>query len=103
MNSMEKLFLLKPNFQDKGRSNDTKYFCPPCTLIEGLLSFYPFLRKKLDVSYVDFERPRPSIIELIGEENQSCPVIVLDNGTFINDPDEIMAYLADQYGIGHAH
>jgi len=100
---MEKLFLLKPDFQDKLRSNETKFFCPPCTLIEGLLSYYPFLREKLEVHYVDFVRPRPSIIELIGEENQSCPVIILNDGTFINDPDKIMVYLAEQYGIGYAH
>jgi hypothetical protein len=100
---MERLFLLRPDFQDVLRGNDMKYFCPPCTLIEGLLSYYPFLREKLEVHYVDFVRPRPSIIELIGEENQSCPVIILDDGTFINDPDKIVEYLANHYGIGHAH
>jgi hypothetical protein len=100
---MEKLFLLKPDFQDINRSNNKNYFCPPCTLIEGLLSFYPRLRHELEVHYVDFVRPRPSIIELIGEENQSCPVLVLSDGTFINEPDEIMVYLAQNYGIGYAH
>lgn len=100
---MDKLFLLKPDFIDKARNNNTKYFCPPCAQIEGILSFYPFLREKLEIQYVDFERPRPSIIELIGEENQSCPVLILSDKTFINDPDKISKYLSEKYGIGYAH
>lgn len=100
---MDKLFLLKPDFQDKVRNDGKFYFCPPCALIEGVLSFYPFLLDKLDIYHVDFVRPRPAIIELIGEENQSCPVLIQPDGAFINDPDKILIYLAETYGIGHAH
>ena len=100
---MEKLFLIKPNFQDTTRGTGKKYFCPPCTLLEGVLSFYPELREKIEVNYVDFTRPRQTIIDLIGEENQSCPVLILGDGTFINDPDFITDYLAKKYGIGYGH
>ena len=100
---MEKLFLLKPGFQDVQRGTGKLYFCPPCTLIEGVLSFYPVLREKLEVHYVDFARPRQSIIELIGEENQSCPVLIHADGNFIKDTDLILDYLAKKYGIGYAH
>lgn len=100
---MDKLFLLKPGFQDPARDTGKSYYCPPCTLIEGVLSFYPELRQKLEVNYVDFKRPRPAIIELIGEENQSCPTLIKPDGTFINDPDFILDYLADTYGIGYSH
>lgn len=100
---MEKLFLLKPDFQDINRSVQTKYFCPPCALIEGVLSFYPRLRNELEITYVDFVRPRPAIIELIGEANQSCPVLVLDDGSFLNDADEIIQYLTENHQIGQAH
>lgn len=100
---MEKLFLLKPDFQDINRDINAKYFCPPCTLIEGLLSFYPRLRTELEVHYVDFVRPRPAIIDLIGEANQSCPVLVLKDGTFINEPDDIIRYISDNYHIAQAH
>ncbi|MFA9388764.1 MAG: DUF3088 family protein [Prolixibacteraceae bacterium] len=100
---MEKLFLLNPNFQDDTRGAGKSYFCPPCALIEGVLSLYPELRKKLEIHHVDFVRPRPSIIELIGENNQSCPVLIKTDGTFINDPDLILDYLAKKYGIGYAH
>ena len=100
---MEKLFLIKPDFQDINRNVEHKYFCPPCALIEGLLSFYPQLRNELEVHYVDFVRPRPAIVDLIGEANQSCPVLVLDDGIFINEPDDIIRYLTENYHIGHAH
>jgi hypothetical protein len=100
---MEKLFLLKPDFQDINRSAEIKYFCPNCALIEGLLSFYPRLRNELEVTYVDFVRPRPTIIDLIGEANQSCPVLIPGDGTFINEPDEIIRYLTENHQIGQAH
>lgn len=100
---MEKLFLIRPDFQDQARNDGKKYFCPPCTLIKGVLSSYPVLLEKLEVIYVDYARPRPAIIELIGEANQSCPVLVLEDNTFIDDPDKIIVYLAEKYGIGYAH
>lgn len=101
-----KLFLLKADFADaKIGSADAKYFCPDCAYIEGLLSYYPRLRSELDITYVDFKRPRPAIVELIGEANQSCPVLIIDatNGIFINDNVEIARYLAENYGIGVIH
>ena len=100
---MEKLFLIRPDFQDKDRNDNAKYFCPPCALIEGVLTIYPQLREKMEVQYVNFQRPRPSIIQLIGEENQSCPVLILSDKTFINEPEEILKYFAKAYGIGNAH
>lgn len=100
---MEKLFLLKPDFQDINRDAENKYFCPPCTMIEGLLSFYPRLRNELEVHYVDFQRPRPAIVDLIGEANQSCPVLIKEDGTFINELDDIIQYLTENHRIGQAH
>jgi hypothetical protein len=55
------------------------------------------------VKYVNFARPRNPIIELIGEENQSCPVLILDNGTFINDPEKIINHLIEFHKIGRQH
>jgi hypothetical protein len=100
---MKKLFLLKPSFKDVNRSADALYICPPCTMIEGILSYYPRLRQELEVSYVDFQRPRPAIVELIGESNQSCPVIILEDGSFINEPDDIIRHLVDHHSIGKPH
>lgn len=100
---MEKLFLLKADFEDKNRADGKLYFCPECSPIEGLLSYYPRLRNELEIHYLDFNRPRQVLVGLLGEENQSCPVLVLENGSFINDMNEIVRYLTENHQVGHSH
>jgi len=100
---MKRLFLLKVDFQDINRNPEAKYFCPECAPVEGLLSYYPRLRNELEVVYVDFARPRKVLVDLLGEENQSCPVLVLEDGTFVNEVEKIYDYLTDYHGIGHCH
>lgn len=100
---MEKLFLLKSDFEDKKLNPKRKYFCPQCAIIEGVLAYFPKLKTKIDITYVDFERPRKIIVDLIGEENQSCPVLVLEDGSFINEPTLIMRHLAKKYDISFSH
>ncbi|HLN72175.1 MAG: DUF3088 family protein [Methylococcaceae bacterium] len=100
---MKKLFLLKPDFKDVNRNPESIYFCPNCGLIEGILSYYPKLLEDIEVHHVDFPRPRPAIVELLGEENQSCPVLILEDGTFINETKDIIRYLVDTYHIAKPH
>lgn len=117
---MTKLFLLKPNFtDDKINKAGQQYYCPSCAAIEGVLAYYPFLREKVEVIYVDFAKPRPQIVSLLGAENQGCPVLVLNdekasesgnghiqvdgNKAFINSTEGIMQYLADVYKIALPH
>lgn len=100
---MKKLFLLKADFQDIARGEEKKYFCPDCALIEGLLSFYPRLRDEIEVQYLDFPRPRKIVIDLIGEANQSLPVLILDDKTFLNETDDIVRYLVENHHIGKPH
>jgi hypothetical protein len=100
---MEKLFLLKADFQDPAREAGKRYFCPDCAFIEGLLSYYPRLTDEIEVHYVNFARPRQALIDLLGEENQSCPVLVLDNGTFINEVDGIINHLNEFHRVGYRH
>jgi len=111
----DQLYLLKPGFQDQGKT----YFCPGCAEMVGLLEFYPALKQRVDVHYVDFPRPRPELAPLLGEENQSCPVLVLKsapstlpahravrhaNGhAFVEGAREIAEYLAHVHGIGIPH
>ena len=64
------LFLLRPDFRDAAQG-EQPFFCPDSALVEGLLSFYPQLRQRLDVRYVDFPRPRPAIVALLGEQGLS--------------------------------
>jgi hypothetical protein len=100
---MKKLFLLKADFKDESRGDGKRYFCPDCVLIEGLLSYYPRLAKELEVKYVNFARPRQVLVDLLGEGNQSCPVLVLEDGTFINETAGIIQHLIEYHQIGHSH
>lgn len=111
------LYLLKPDFSDiKLKPEQRVYFCPSCATVNGMLSYYPQIREQLEVIYVDFQRPRPALIDLLGEENQSCPVLVVDdtadgmkgvqtaNGKyFINDPEAILEFLAQHFQVGFPH
>jgi hypothetical protein len=117
---MAKLFLLKPDFFDINIDNERKlYYCPQCALIAGIIKYYPQLETLLEIKYVDFKRPRKAIAELIGEDNQSCPVLIIENSQdenveisyfnsyrdklFVNSTDLIVKYLSEKYGIGIPH
>ncbi len=100
---MKKLFLLKADFRDASLSDSKRYFCPDCVMLEGLLSYYPRLRDEMDVQYVNFARPRQVLINLIGEANQSCPVLVLEDGSFINETTEIIRHLTEYHQVGQSH
>ena len=108
------LFLLRAGFPDPKRGPGG-YFCPECTAVTGILWYYPEVAAKLDIRQVDAPRPRPEVVALVGEENQSCPVLVLPAGerpdgipvahgrAFVSGPDAIIKYLADHYGTAQGH
>ncbi len=108
----DKLFMLRPGFYDGSRG---PLYCGDSLGVEGLLSFFPSLRQKIEVHYVDAPRPRTDIVALIGPEHQSAPVLVLSPGQappgeipvktsgtlhFIDDPEAICAYLSATYAVG---
>ncbi len=76
MMSKDILFLLPPGFEDNGR----REFCPECAEIWGVLSYYPAIREALDIRYQPIARPRRELVDMLGEENQNCPTLVLDPG-----------------------
>lgn len=111
------LFLLTPLFPD-AKAGPGRYHCPECAQVEGLLSYFPYLRDRLEVSYADFPRPRAEIVALVGAENQGCPVLVLGGAApggftvrhhvptgrdFVSGYTEIAAYLAAAHGSSEAH
>lgn len=67
------LFLLEPGFEENG----TRWFCPYTAQVVGMMHWFPELEPTLDLRYVGFAKPRRQIVELIGEELQSCPALVL--------------------------
>lgn len=110
------LFLLSPGFRD---GDGAPYYCPYCTIFEGLLHLYPKLAEQIDVQRVAFARPREEIVALLGEEHQSCPVLVVShpvvklpensqmktvgNLHFFDEPEDIGNYLSMTYGIPRPH
>jgi len=114
--NQDRLYLLKPDFLDQGKG---PHFCPGCAQMVGLMEFYPILKQKLEVRWLDFPRPRPELIDLVGEENQSCPVLVLKDAPptrasphlaqrakgrwFVEGADNISRYLACVHSIGIPH
>lgn len=118
---MTKLFLLSPNFPDKNLSETTVYFCPDCAMIEGVLSYYPELKQKVEIIYVDFEVPRQPIVDLVGEGFQGCPILIIhkDDMTeedhslaefrisgdynFLYKNTTIARYLAKKHNLGLPH
>jgi hypothetical protein len=109
----DRLFLINPDWHD---AEGGPWYCPAGAIVEGVLAFYPKLRDQLDITYRDFPRPRPPVIELVGEDHQSCPILVLDGAhdwpeaqtsaatgaRFLQDQ-AIIPYLAARYGIGLPH
>ena len=109
----DRLLLLNPGWTDDAGG---PWYCPAGAIVEGVLGFYPRLRDQLDITYLDHARPRPAVVELVGEDHQSCPILILD-GTFgwpeaqtsettgkrFLQDEAIIPYLAARYGIGLPH
>jgi len=114
------LFLLKPDFLDHNTPDDKQlYFCPQCATVEGILQYYPIIKDGIEIVYVDFKRPRPIIIDRVGEENQGCPLLVIDktdenevdtsyfqsygDKLFVNSVKLISKYFAEKFNVGITH
>ncbi len=112
---MEKLFLLKPQFQDPDYPGQT-FFCWHCALMEGVLKMYPQLLQKIEIHRIEWPRPRTELISEVGPENQSLPLLILGQGkdsihqtgslqgrSFIANKDSILSYFSEEYGIPQVH
>lgn len=111
----DKLIILKPGFEDPAYP-DRIFYCWHCALMEGVLASFPELAGRIDVERIAWPRPRLEVIDLVGEENQSLPLLVLPEGetsphqtgiyegrAFISDKDKILAALSDRHGIPVPH
>jgi hypothetical protein len=109
------LFLLSSDFEDPAYP-DELFFCRHGALVEGVLTLYPALRKRLNLHRVPFERPREAVIVLAGEDNQTVPRLVLPPGVTsgpvttthlgrqsIAGAEAIIVALRDLYGIAPPH
>lgn len=73
---------------------------------------------ELDVVRLDYERPRPAILEMLGEDNQGAPCLVLADAagaeaarlpvkeakgrSFLDDEKAILLYLSLAYGVSRS-
>jgi hypothetical protein len=108
------LFIIRAPFGDPAL--DGAWFCTSCATMEGALLANPHWTSHVDVNRMPYPRPRTDIIALIGEGNQSMPVLVLAAGSkppadakeangafFLDEPKSIARYLAATYGGAGPH
>ena len=111
----DRLFLLKPDFEDPAYPGQ-RFYCWHCALLEGILTSFPQLSQKLDVERVAWPRPRHSVIEAVGKANQSLPLLVLADDAadtlatgsysgrrFVADKDAIIRVLSLRHGFPEQH
>ncbi|MCP3462970.1 DUF3088 domain-containing protein [Bradyrhizobium sp. CCGUVB23] len=111
----DRLFLLRPGFADPAYPGQN-FYCWHCALIEGVLASFPDLANKIDVERIAWPRPRQAVLDLVGEENQSLPLLVLADGVtsphrtgshrgraFIADKDKILAALTERHCFPDPH
>ncbi len=96
----DQLFILKAPFVDGGFD----WYCNDCATLEGALLVNPHWATKIDVRRIGFPRPRREVIELVGEEHQGLPMLVMDAHNAPGDAERIgeFAVLKDIRAIGRA-
>ncbi len=113
--SRDRVFLIEPGFEDPNRPG-TRYFCPHCNQIEGVLASNPALAERIEVVRLPFPRPRGPVVALLGEENQGLPVLVLGDDApipddaqrhgdqrFVSNTARILTLLAERHGAPFPH
>ena len=111
----DRLFLLRPGFTDPAYPGQV-FYCWHCALMEGVLASFPDLAARLDVERIAWPRPRQAVAALVGEQNQSVPLLVLGEGSpadaeagshgsvrFIAGKDRILAALSRRHGFPDPH
>ncbi len=111
----DRLFLLKPDFEDPAYPG-RRFYCWHCALLEGVLASFPWLDQRIDVERVSWPRPRHAVIEFVGEQNQSLPLLILSSEAadefatgaygsvrFVSGKDEILSVLSRRHGIPDPH
>lgn len=110
----DKLFVYRPGFTDKG----VTYFCPYSAQVMGFLGYYPQIKDTVELVELDFARPRQPLVDLLGEDHQSAPMLVLagepvrvpdvkigetNSHKFVEKTIEILRYLAATRSVPAPH
>jgi len=115
MTEKDQLFLLQPGFADPAYPGEV-FYCWHCALMEGVIMSFPQLAERLDVHRIAWARPRTELVNLLGPDHQSCPVMVLAGADaadanakrhggicFIDDKDAILRALTERHSIPIPH
>jgi Protein of unknown function (DUF3088) len=96
----DRLYILAAPFADGG----FEWYCNDCATLEGALLANPHWNEKIDVRRVAYARPRQELIDLIGEEFQGLPMLVMDAARAPGDSIRVgdFAILQDVRAIGRA-
>lgn len=108
------LFIIRAPFEDPALEGT--WFCTSCATMEGALLANPHWATHIDVRRSTYPRPRTEITSMIGEDNQSMPVLVLASSStppadakeaegvfFLDEPKPIARYLVAAYGGAGPH
>jgi hypothetical protein len=111
----DKLFILKVDFADPVFPGQ-RFYCWHCLLLEGLLASFPAVAASIDVERIAWPRPRKEVVDSIGAENQSLPVLLLADDApvgletgqfgerrFVEGKDAILHALSVRHGIPAPH
>jgi hypothetical protein len=98
----DRLLLLERAFDDPAFPGST-FYCRDCILIEGLLAMFPDRTANLEVIRVPWPRPRPLVVEAIGEANQNLPALVFSDGGFVNDINSLLDALHSRHDFPEPH
>jgi hypothetical protein len=110
----DKLFVLRPGFDENG----VTYFCPFSAQVIGFLSYYPQVRDSVELVELEFAKPRKPLVDLVGENHQSAPMLVFasepvsvphvkigeaNSRKFVEKTIEILRYLAATRSVPAPH
>jgi len=111
----DRLFLLKPDFEDPAYPGE-RFYCWHCALLEGVLASIPWLESKIDVARIPWPKLRRALVDLVGKDNQSVPLLVLAadapdelatgrfrDQRFVDGKDAILNVLSRRHGIPRPH
>ncbi|MGY4408030.1 DUF3088 domain-containing protein [Bradyrhizobium sp. USDA 3315] len=111
----DQLFLLKRPFADPAFPGQ-QFYCWQCSLLEGVLTAFPGRAARLDVRRIDWAKPRTALIEKLGPDHQSAPVLIFEkerpapesakyaNGlAYVDDPFLVLHLLAVRHGFPAPH
>jgi hypothetical protein len=99
----DQLFLLERPFSDPALPG-REFYCWQCLLLDGILSAFPSRAARLDVRRIAWAKPRTALIERLGQDHQSAPVLIFEKSSIAPENAKYangLAYVDDSFAILH--